>query len=229
MTQAQTDTWVQNALTAHKDLVTFGVRGSVFGGDVNGSDFKTWCFDPNGWGLKNLGDEANLGEDGIRGTPDDGVSYSHYIGTNLVNNASYDADGNGAVDHAYNYSNDIAMTSSRATGILGYPVDGSGNPVSYSSVATSSYNRMDGIFYCNHALACRMAMGGQAKLNGAVICRDEAIVFNDSLKFNYDPRVHSRYSTDPNRVVDLGLPIANLVRFQRVDEIAPVAGFYTAP
>lgn len=227
MTQAQTDTWVQNAMTARKDLVTFGVRGSIFGGDVNGSDFQNWCYNPAGWGLKFVGEESTLGQDGIRGTPDDGVAYTHYIGTNSVNNASYDADGNGTVDHSYNLSNDILMTSGRASTILGYPVDGSGNPVNYSTVATSSYGRMDGIFYCNHAIACRMATSSQAKVNGAVICRDEAIVFNSSLKFNYDPRVHSRYSTDPNRVIDLGLPVANLVRFQRIDEIAPVKGFYT--
>ena len=227
MTQAQTDNWVLNALASHKDLVTFGVRGSIFGGDVNGSDFQTWCFNPDGWGLKNLGDESHLGEDGIRGTPDDNVSYAHYIGMNAVNNASYDADDSGTIDQAYNLRNDILMNTARANGILGYPVDGSGNPVNYSTVATSSYGRMDGIFYCNHAIACRMAYNGQAKVNGAIICRDEAIVFNSSLKFNYDPRVHSHYSDDPNRVVDLGLPIANLVRFQHVAEIAPVKGFYT--
>ncbi|HEV8541263.1 MAG TPA: hypothetical protein VGR78_02615, partial [Verrucomicrobiae bacterium] len=225
MTQSQTDQWVQNAASGNKDLVAFGVRGSVFGGDVGGSDFQTWCYYASGWGLVNLGDESNLGQDGIRGTPDDGISYPHYIGTNYVNNASYDADNSGVIDHSYNLTTDILMTSSRAAGILNYPTDSSG-PVGYSTIATSSYNRMDGIYYCNHAAACRMAKNSQAVWNGAVICRDEAIVFNSSLKFNYDPRIHSRYSTDPNRVIDLGLPVANLVRIQQIDEIAPIAGFY---
>jgi hypothetical protein len=225
MPRSQTDQWVQNAVSANKDLVAFGVRGSIFGGDVGSSDFQTYCWSYPGVGLSYLGDESNLGQDGIRGTPDDGVAYPHTLGATVVNNASYDADGDGVIDHAYNLSNDVLMTAARAGAILNYPVS-SGVPVNYNTLATCAYNRMDGIFYCNHAAACRMAMGGQALWNGAVICRDECIVFNDSLKFNYDPRIHSRYSNDPNRVVDLGLPVANLVRIQQIDEIPPVAGFY---
>ena len=225
MPQAQTDQWVQNAVTAKKDLIAFGVRGAIFGGDVGSSDFQTWCYYAGGYGLINLGDESRLGEDGIRGTPDDGTAYWHYVGTKYVNDASYDADGDGMIGHSYDLNTDILMTSARASEILQYPKDQDGNLVNYSSIATCNYNRMDGIYYCNHAVACRMAKGGEAQWNGSVISRDEAIVFNDSLKFKYDPRVHSRYSPNPNQFIDLGLPVANLVRLEHVTEIAPVAGF----
>jgi len=149
------------------------------------------------------------------------------VGTNYVNSPSFDADGNGVVNGNYNYSNDIQMTENRANKIQGYPKSGS-DPVSFSSIATCSYNRMDGIFYCNHATACRLAKSGGVAWNGSIICRDEAVVFNDSLRFNYDPRIHSRYSNDPNRFIDLGLPVANLVRVDNIIEIVPVTGFYAA-
>lgn len=227
MSQSSMDNWVSTANAAGKDLIAFGVRGSVFGGDVNSSDWETWCYSASGWGLSGLGNESQLGPDGIRGTPDDNTSYWHYVGTNYVNSASFDADGNGAVNANYNLSNDIKMTDNRANKIQGYPKSGS-DPVSYSTIATCNYNRMDGVFYCNHATACRLAKGGGVVWNGSIICRDEAIVFNDSLRFNYDPRIHSRYSNDPNRFIDLGLPVANLVRVDSINEIVPVNGFYAS-
>src|SRR5262249_45119861 len=65
MSQAQTDQWVQNAVNGKQDLVAFGVRGAIYGGDVTSSDFQTWCYYAGGWGLSGLGDESNLGPDGI--------------------------------------------------------------------------------------------------------------------------------------------------------------------
>lgn len=227
MPQAQTDNWVASARSAQKDLVGFAVRGAVFGGDVNSTDFQTWCYSASGWGLAGLGSEANLGADGIRGTPDDGIAYAHPFGGSTVNNAAFDADEDGTIDGNYNLATDILMTSTRAATISGYP-EALGVPVLYSTLATCNYNRMDGIYYSNHAVACRMSRNSQAVWNGAIICRDEAIVFNNSLKFNYDPRVHSRFSDDPNRVIDLGLPVASKVRVQDMDEIEPRAGFYSS-
>ncbi len=226
MSQADRDNWVKNAVADKKDLVGFAVRGSVLGGAVNSSDWKANCFDAADYGLKNVGAEASLGKDGIRSTPDDAVKYLDTNGDGTPDSAWYDADGNGVVNSAYNYAADIQMTATRAGKITGYPKDGTGALQPYDSLSSNNYNRMDGVYYCNHAVANRMAASGVA-WNGAVICRDEAIVFNDTLKFVYDPRIHSRYSDDPNRYIDLGLPIANKVRIERVDEIVPVAGFYS--
>ena len=62
-------------------------------------------------------------------------------------------------------------------------------------------------------------------MNGALICRDEAIIFSSTAKFNYDSRIHSRYSTDPNRYIDLGLPKALSCRISDFAEINPIEGF----
>ncbi len=221
MTATNRDKWVQNSLSNKLDLVAFAVRGTILGGDVNTSDWKSACYDPSLYGLGHVGDESKLGQDGISGTPDDNVPYLHADGTT---SAWYDADGDGTIDGNYNYNNDVKMTTARASLIDRYPTTGS-TPDSYSNYATNSFNSLDGVFYCNHALALRMNKS-DAIIKGSVICRDEAIIFNNSAKFYYDSRIHSRYSNDPNRYIDLGLPVANKVAIRTFDELAPEAGFH---
>ena len=223
MTQANRDTWVQNNLSNGKDLIAFAVREAVFGGAPNSSAWKSAVYDPSGYGLKNVGGESNLGQDGIAGTPDDGVAFTHADGTV---SAWYDADGDGVVDLAYNYSNDIEMTTARATKILNYPTT-SGTPVDFNTLSSNNMNRIDGIIYCNHAVGIRAAKSDMV-WNGTVICRDEAIIFSSTGKFVYDPRVHSRYNADANRFVDVGLPIAGKSALLTLAEIAPQAGWASA-
>jgi hypothetical protein len=48
---------------------------------------------------------------------------------------------------------------------------------------------------------------------GALICRDEAVIFSNKLTFWYDWRIHGRYvhkyfDSDGNKIIDLELPIA---------------------
>jgi hypothetical protein len=223
MAAASRDSWVSNAVDAKKDLVAFAVRESVFGGNVNSSEWKAACFDPSSYGLKNVGGESKIGADGILGTPDDNINYKDTNGDGSPDSAWFDADGDGVVDANYVYDS-LKVDATRAATIDGYPVDSSsGAPVDFSTVASNNFNRMDGVFYCNHALALRSTKSGFIG-NGAVICRDEAMVFSGWLKFNYDPRIHSRYSSDPNRFVDLGLPLANSIQVLSLTEIvAPIA------
>ena len=224
MSDAARDTWVLNALNDHKDLVAFAVRENVLGGDVNSAQWKSDAYDASVYGLKFVGGEANLGEDGIAGTPDDGILYKDTDGNGTPDSAWYDADGDAVVDANYNYDAQLKMTSTRIGKLHNYPVDGVGDPVSFSSLANNTMNRLDGVFYSNHAVAMRLAKNDTV-MNGTVISRDEAIIFNRSLKLVYDPRIHSRYSDDPNRFIDLGLPVANKVRLELVEEITPREGF----
>ena len=50
---------------------------------------------------------------------------------------------------------------------------------------------------------------------------------DSTLVFRYDPRIHSRYCGDPNRFIDLGLPVANRVAIQHLEEVAPEEGFHS--
>lgn len=223
MTAANCDAWVQNNLSGGKDLIAFAVRESVFGGAPNTSAWKSAVYDPSGYGLSHVGDESQLGQDGIAGTPDDGVAFQHPDGTS---SAWYDADGDGVIDHAYNYSNDIVMTAARAAKILGYPAT-AGVPDDFNTLSSNNMNRIDGIIYCNHAVGVRAA-NANLVWNGTVVCRDEAIIFSSSAKFVYDPRVHSRYSVNPNQFVDLGLPTTSGATIESLVELAPIPGWITA-
>jgi len=224
MPAANRDNWVRD--NTNKTLVAFGVRLAVLGGNPNTSEWKQRCFDPSSFGLKNVGDERNLGQDGIIHTPDDGVPYLDTNNDGIPDTAWYDADGDGVVDLNYNYDQQIFMTGNRAQLIYDYPVDDTGNPKSFDDCASNDINRIDGVYYCNHAVAMRCA-GNNLVWNGSVISRDEAIVFNSTALFKYDPRIHSRYSNDPNRFIDLGLPVANRVAIQHMEEVAPEEGFHS--
>lgn len=214
MSPSQRDKWVADSKS--KDLVVFAVREAILGGDVNSSDWKSSCYDAAGYGLKNIGGESNLGQDGISQTGDDGVSFVHEDGTK---SAWFDADGDGATDGNYNYSSQLAMSSTRASKISGYPTS-SGSPVAYSSVANNNMNLLDGVFYTNHAAAMRLARNN-AVFHGSLISRDEAVIFSGSLTFMYDARVHSRYNANPNLFVDLDLPIAGRLSVASFSELAP--------
>src|SRR5262249_9793468 len=155
-----------------------------------------------GSGLAYVGDESRLGADGIAGTPDDTIPFLHPDGTMST---WYDADGDGKVGHNYNYNADINMTSSRARQILGYPNNSNGVPPPFSQVATDNMGAIDGILYTDHAAAMRLA-NSTSIWHGTVVSRNEQIVYQSTLSFNYDSRVHSRYHNNPNSFINLGLP-----------------------
>jgi hypothetical protein len=215
MAPTQRDQWVLNS--QNKDLIGLAVRGSILAGDVNSSDWKTCCFDPADYGLSKVNDESKLGADGIAHTGDDNIPFLHADGTTST---GYDADENGTIDGNFNYSTQITMTSARAGKIKDYPTDASNVPVAYNTVASNDMNLLDGIFYTNHAAAMRLARNN-AVFHGVIVSRNEAIIFNGHLTFNYDSRVHSRYNDDPNRFVDLCLPAAGALRLDKFAELPP--------
>jgi hypothetical protein len=215
MAPAQRDQWVIS--NQNKDLIGLAVRGSILGGDVTSSDWKTWCFDSAAWGLSTVGEETHLGADGIANTGDDKIPFLHADGTYST---GCDADGDGVIEGNFNYDTQLNMTSARAAQIAGYPAASDGSPVPYNTVASNNMNLLDAILYTNHAAAMRLAAANTV-FHGIVVSRNEAIVFNNSCVFNYDSRVHSRYNNDPNRFVDLGLPVAGTLRLDKFAELPP--------
>jgi Tfp pilus assembly protein PilX len=215
MPPSQRDTWVgQNA---SKDLVAYAVRGSIFAGDVTCSDWVNWCYNFPGSGLQNVGDESHLGADGIAGTSDDNVPFPHSDGTMST---WYDADGDGKVEHNYDYNADITMTSARASMILGYPADNLGAPVAFNQVATDNMGAIDGVLYTDHAVAMRLA-NSTTVWHGTIVSRNEQIIFQNQLVLNYDSRIHSRYHNNPNQYINLGLPFGKAVTVNKFAELPP--------
>ncbi|HEX3720264.1 MAG TPA: hypothetical protein VH595_20120 [Verrucomicrobiae bacterium] len=208
------DAWVSQSMT--NDLVAYAVRGSILAGDVTSSDWINYCYDYPGSGLENVGDESQLGQDGIASTPDDTVPFLHSNGTLST---WYDADGDGIVESNYNYNTDINMTTARATQISGYPSTTSG-PVPYSSVATDNMGTLQGIFYTDHAAAMRLAQG-TSYLDGVIVSRNEQIIYQNNLNIVYDSRVNSRYNNNPNQFINLGLPWGKPLQVSTFVELAP--------
>jgi hypothetical protein len=215
MPPAERDQWVQE--NQSKDLVAFAVRGSILAGDVNNNDWVTWCYDYPGSGLENVGDESHLGMDGIANTPDDNIPFLHPDGSMST---WYDADGDGTTNGNYNYANDIEMTSNRESYIQGYPTNQLGQPISYDQVATDDMGTLEGIFYTDHAAAMRLAES-VATFYGVIVSRNEQIIFQNYLHLNYDSRVNSRYNSNPNQFINLGLPYGEAIQVSSFEELPP--------
>lgn len=210
MSDANRDSWVDT--NQSKDLVAFAVRQCILGGQVNSSDWQNNCYNADTYGLAHVGGEANLGADGINNTPDDGIPYKDTNGDGKPDSAAYDADGDGVIRGNYNYATDLQLTSSRISNIARYPKDSKNNPQDYNTVATNQITHLQGLYYTNHAVSL-FSSSGPEYLDGVLVSRDEAWIFTNSLTFRYDSRVHSRYqykyyNGDPNRIIDLGLPVA---------------------
>ena len=217
MTTANCNAWVTNNI--NKDLIAYAVRGAILGGDVTYSDWYNYCYNFPGSGLKYVGDESQLGQDGISGTPDDGVAFLHADGTT---SAWYDADGDGVCESNYNYNTQLTMTTNRAAAILNYPTNSNGTPVAFQNVATDSMGTIEGILYCNHAVAMRLA-NTYVNFHGVVVSRNEQIVFQSYLQFTYDSRVNSRYCNNPNTIINLGLPVGSRYKPSVFADVAPVS------
>ncbi|RKY35944.1 MAG: hypothetical protein DRP78_04850 [Candidatus Omnitrophota bacterium] len=59
------------------------------------------------------------------------------------------------------------------------------NDSDFGPIADSIISRVDAVTYTNHAFAGRV---GSFILNGSIISRDEAIIYNNYIKMNYDVR-----------------------------------------
>lgn len=220
---ATRDEWVLRAVKDKKDLVAFVVRESIFCGQINNYEWKKQCYYPEDFGLQFRGAESALGQDGIAGTADDSKPYKHPDGNSSTWN---DIDQDGAVDVNFDFLTHIKLNSARARKIHRYPVNKYGTPESYNEYSSNQYNRLDGIFFTEHAFGLRSTVA-DLEIHGSVIARDEAIVFKKSLNMIYDPRIHSRCATDPERFVDLHLPGAYEVQVLDFAEIEPQTGLFS--
>jgi hypothetical protein len=209
--------WVTNAWKEKKDLICFAIKESIYGGQVNSYDWKRYCYNAAEHGLKFLGDEADLGEDGIANTADDRIPFEQLDGTFSTAN---DVDEDGVIDRGYDYEHGIKVTAKRAATIFGYPTDEKGKLVDYMALSTNKFNRIDGVYYSSHAIALRSTKTGLI-WNGAIVARDEALVFSRNGYFTYDPRMHSRYQhlAKAETKVALALPAGSRIQLQQFEEV----------
>jgi hypothetical protein len=99
-----------------------------------------------------------------------------------------DIDGNGVYNGTTTLS-DVILTTPLNTANFGgnMPAAGIAN---YHSIASMTANNLDAVFYTNHAF-CYTVLGGQSgKINGALVSRNENIIYGTpTFDINYDCRL----------------------------------------
>lgn len=81
-----------------------------------------------------------------------------------------------------------------------------GDQVIKSTSDASAITQIDAVLYNNHAV---MGKIGQSLFNGALVCRDEGIIYNSTVKFNWDIRLGSRSPDGIDFFIYLPMSIAD--------------------
>ncbi len=81
-----------------------------------------------------------------------------------------------------------------------------GDQIIKNAVSSSDITQIDAILYNNHAV---MGKIGQSLFNGALVSRDEGIIYNSSVKFNWDSRLGSRSPDGIDFFIYLPMSIAD--------------------
>ncbi len=214
-TQAETEQWLSD--NWNKDFLGLFANENIVVGDHT---HNTWRHYVGNWmGSSMNKSEEDAGEDGIPNTfdgrdgihgtsdddvlEDDGVFTAEYYSAqdallgliptgysvgDVIPGSGEDIDGDGQYDN----------TTTLADFAISAPLDPSyweGNmPLTgiarYQDIASMYAARLDGIFYTNHAFTYVVFGSTDAVINGAVISRNEAIVYGTpNANINYDARL----------------------------------------
>ena len=87
-----------------------------------------------------------------------------------------------------------------------YYESAAGDQVIKGAASSSSITQVDAVIYNNHAV---MGVIGQSLFNGALVCRDEGIIYSSSVKFNWDIRLGSRSPDGIDFFIYLPMSIAD--------------------
>jgi hypothetical protein len=212
-TQAATEAW----LTANrdKDFVAVLSRESVVLGDHTDS---SWRSSVDGWlnhtmnqSKEDAGEDGipntRAGKDGILGTGDDDVLEGDGVFTVATYTAAdalaglippgrsvgqpipgsgEDIDGDGVFDDTVQLT-DLDLPAPLDPAYWGGTLTA---PTTYDTLASMTMTRLDGVFYTNHAFAWHTSPTTPIHLNGAMVCRNESIIYSGpSMNFNYDCRL----------------------------------------
>jgi Flp pilus assembly protein TadG len=195
------DGWVE--ANKDKDIIGLAARENVIIGDYTSND---WYAD---WWLFDMGSE-DVGADGIPDTnvwiddpehPDGGYWTDPTENDGIFQQHTEDLDGDGEFDDNYSWQDVQTQVHITEFNRLPQEID------EFSDIATNYINKIECIIYTNHACTGRLGYG--IKFNGAIISKDEALIYRNTITLNYDERIHSRYRKDPNWLIDLRLPVGS--------------------
>jgi len=214
-TQAATEQWLSD--NWDKDFLGLFAAENVVVGDHTDS---LWRHYVGGWMNSSLNQSAEdagedgipntyAGQDGVVGTADDDVLEGDGVFTvelytaeddalglippgsaigDVIPGTGEDIDGDGVYDGTTTLA-DLDFTVALDTANWGgnMPVGGIAD---YGDISTLYANTLDAVFYTNHSF-CYLVLGGTAaRINGALVSRNENVVYGTpSLEVNYDCRL----------------------------------------
>ena len=230
-TQAATEAWL--AANWNKDFLALLARKNVVVGDFTNAVWQQyeaqWMADPQNVSGEDCGEDGvpntRAGRDGVLGTADDDVlegdglfSIQHYTkqdedlglmppGAKVgdpIPGTGEDLDGDGVHDDPTTIASVVLTTPlDREHWAGNLPEQGI---ASYHEIASMSAARLDAVVFSSHAF-CWVALGGQeARLDGALICRNEDILHGTpALEIDYDCRLLGGATSRVARLLPLGL------------------------
>lgn len=242
-TQASTEAWLSSNM--NKDFLGLFARENVVVGDFTDwvwQYYEAWWM---GHALNSSVEDAGAdgipntlaGHDGVVGTADDDVlegdgvfTISHYTAADqalglippgksigdAIAGTGEDIDGDGVYDPQASLSN-VILTTPLNTGNWdgNMPVAGLS---SYHDIASMTAHNLDAVFYTNHSF-CYTVLGGQpAKINGALVSRNENVVYGTpSLNVNYDARLLGGSSGMAAGWLPIAVQPVNVLRWSQLD------------
>lgn len=243
-TQAATESW----LTTNKDKDFLGLfaRENVVVGDHTDS---TWRYYVGGWMSSSMNKSEEdagadgipntaAGKDGISGTADDDVLEDDGVFTVLTYTADdqalnliptgfavgdaipgsgEDIDGDGVFDSTTGLA-ELDFSTPLNTTYWGGNMP-SGGISDYSNIASLYANNLDATFYTNHSFCYTVFGSADATINGAVVSRNENIVYGTpNIVINYDNRLLGGTTGIAGDMLPRVIQPATIIRWETLNE-----------
>jgi hypothetical protein len=242
-TQPQTEQWLTD--NWNKDFLGLFAKENIVVGDHTNADWRNrvsnWMNNSMNKSEEDAGEDGipNTveGRDGIAGTADDDIleedgnfSVEYYTQEDLDNGlippnknvgdiipgTGEDIDGDGQYDPTVTLNDiDFQVPLDPANWGGNMPA---GGIAAYSDIASISANCLDAVFYTNHSF-CYYVTGTQdATLNGALVCRNENIIYTTpTVQFNYDCRLLGGAKDLMNNMLPRLVDAPQFVRWEWLD------------
>ncbi len=242
-TQAATEAWLTS--NWNKDFLGLFARENVVIGNFKDPTWQFyeawWMADPLNASKEDAGldgiPNTRPGIDGILGTADDDVlegdgvfTVEHYTaadqslglippGKNVgdaIPGTGEDIDGDGVYDPQTTLANVILTTPMDTANWAGnMPV---GGVADYSTISSMYAGNLDAVFYTNHSVCYTVFGGSPDKINGAVVSRNENIVYGTpSIQINYDARLLGGSSGLAAGWLPVAVQPAEILRWTQLD------------
>ena len=241
--QAATEAWL--SANWNKDFLGLFARENVVVGDFTNATWQAyetqWMNDPLNASNEDAGADGipntRAGRDGILGTADDDVlegdglfSVQHYTQADadlglipagahvgdVIPGSGEDIDGDGIHDGTTSLANVILNTPLNPSNWSGnMPAAGLPN---YRSISSMAVSQLDAVFYTNHSFCWTVTSGPSAKINGALVSRNENIIYGTpTMEINYDCRLLGGSSGRAARFLPLTLQAPEVLRWTPID------------